>query len=106
MGGHFSSRWVSMQVSLTVDHPQKVLLMGDAQDFGTCTAAKKNGEPCSQIVNLVGAKHTCTSSLCVFCTRVASHHQCLCACALPAVRVPVLPVSRQGPVQEDELQEG
>ncbi|XP_075868239.1 protein MCM10 homolog isoform X1 [Nelusetta ayraudi] len=39
-------------VSLTVDHPQKVLLMGDAQDFGTCKAAKKNGEPCSQIVNL------------------------------------------------------
>lgn len=106
MGGHFSSQWVSMQVSLTVDHPQKVLLMGDAQDFGTCKAAKKNGEPCSQIVNLVGAKRTCTSFLCVFCTRVASHHQCLCACALPAVRVPVLPVSRQGPVQEDELQEG
>lgn len=43
-----------MQVSLTVDHPQKVLLMGDAQDFGTCKAAKKNGEPCSQIINLVG----------------------------------------------------
>lgn len=39
-------------VSLTVDHPQKVLLMGEAQDFGTCKAAKKNGEPCSQIVNL------------------------------------------------------
>ncbi|XP_029969373.1 protein MCM10 homolog [Salarias fasciatus] len=39
-------------VSLTVDHPQKVLLMGEAQDFGTCKAAKKNGEPCSQIVNM------------------------------------------------------
>ncbi|CAJ1054489.1 protein MCM10 homolog isoform X2 [Xyrichtys novacula] len=39
-------------VSLTVDHPQKVLLMGEAQDFGTCKAAKRNGEPCSQIVNL------------------------------------------------------
>uniref|UniRef100_A0A6Q2ZAP1 Uncharacterized protein n=1 Tax=Esox lucius TaxID=8010 RepID=A0A6Q2ZAP1_ESOLU len=39
-------------VSLSVDHPQKVLLMGEAQDFGTCKAAKKNGEPCSQIVNL------------------------------------------------------
>ncbi|XP_017294054.1 protein MCM10 homolog [Kryptolebias marmoratus] len=39
-------------VSLTVDHPQKVLVLGEARDFGTCKAAKKNGEPCSQIVNL------------------------------------------------------
>lgn len=44
-----------VQVSLTVDHPQKVLLMGEAQDFGTCKAAKKNGDPCSQIVNMVGS---------------------------------------------------
>ncbi|XP_015809386.3 protein MCM10 homolog [Nothobranchius furzeri] len=39
-------------VSLTVDHSQKVLVMGEAQDFGTCKAVKKNGEPCSQIVNM------------------------------------------------------
>ncbi|XP_039996343.1 protein MCM10 homolog isoform X2 [Xiphias gladius] len=39
-------------VSLTVDHPQKVLLMGEAQDFGTCKGIKKNGDPCSQIVNV------------------------------------------------------
>eukprot|EP00066_Takifugu_rubripes_P022557 XP_011611823.1 PREDICTED: protein MCM10 homolog [Takifugu rubripes] len=39
-------------ISLTVDNPQKVLLMGEAQDFGNCKAAKKNGDPCSQIVNL------------------------------------------------------
>uniref|UniRef100_A0A3Q1GY26 Protein MCM10 homolog n=2 Tax=Acanthochromis polyacanthus TaxID=80966 RepID=A0A3Q1GY26_9TELE len=39
-------------VSLTVDHPQKVLLMGEAQDYGTCKAMKKNGDPCSQIVNM------------------------------------------------------
>lgn len=43
-------RW---QISLTVDNPQKVLLMGEAQDFGTCRGVKKNGEPCSQIVNTV-----------------------------------------------------
>lgn len=49
-----------MKVSLTVDNPQKVLLMGDAQDFGTCKAAKKNGEPCSQIVNLVGCRDACS----------------------------------------------
>ncbi|XP_041832865.1 protein MCM10 homolog [Melanotaenia boesemani] len=39
-------------VSLTVDHPQKLLLMGEAQDYGTCKALKKNGDPCSQIVNM------------------------------------------------------
>uniref|UniRef100_A0A8C2ZM86 Protein MCM10 homolog n=1 Tax=Cyclopterus lumpus TaxID=8103 RepID=A0A8C2ZM86_CYCLU len=39
-------------VSLTVDNPQKVLLMGDAQDYSTCKAMKKNGDPCSQIVNM------------------------------------------------------
>ncbi|XP_039617214.1 protein MCM10 homolog isoform X2 [Polypterus senegalus] len=45
-------------VSLSVDHPQKILLMGEAIDFGTCKAKKKNGEPCTQIVNL---------DLCPFC---------------------------------------
>ncbi|KAM9845836.1 protein MCM10 homolog [Aulostomus maculatus] len=39
-------------VSLTVDHPQKVLMMGEAQDYGTCKGMKKNGDPCSQIVNM------------------------------------------------------
>ncbi|KAM4523219.1 protein MCM10 homolog isoform 2-T2 [Fundulus diaphanus] len=39
-------------VSLTVDHPQKVLVMGEALDYGTCKATKKSGEPCSQIVNM------------------------------------------------------
>ncbi|XP_077399943.1 protein MCM10 homolog isoform X2 [Vanacampus margaritifer] len=39
-------------VSLTVDHPQKVLLMGEAQDYSTCKAMKKNGDPCSQLVNM------------------------------------------------------
>ncbi|XP_035770556.1 protein MCM10 homolog [Neolamprologus brichardi] len=39
-------------VSLTVDHPQKVLLMGEAQDYGICKGVKRNGEPCSQIVNM------------------------------------------------------
>ncbi|CAL8242533.1 unnamed protein product [Merluccius merluccius] len=39
-------------VTLTVDNPQKVLLMGVAQDYGTCQGAKKNGEPCSKIVNM------------------------------------------------------
>lgn len=28
--------------------------MGEALDLGTCKAKKKNGEPCTQTVNLVG----------------------------------------------------
>ncbi|XP_010787614.1 LOW QUALITY PROTEIN: protein MCM10 homolog [Notothenia coriiceps] len=39
-------------VSLTVDNPQKLMLLGEAQDYGTCKAMKKNGDPCSQMVNL------------------------------------------------------
>ncbi|KAL2761487.1 protein MCM10-like protein isoform 2 [Daubentonia madagascariensis] len=39
-------------VCLSIDHPQKVLIMGEALDLGTCKAKKKNGEPCTQIVNL------------------------------------------------------
>uniref|UniRef100_A0A8B9MS26 Protein MCM10 homolog n=1 Tax=Accipiter nisus TaxID=211598 RepID=A0A8B9MS26_9AVES len=42
----------SDEVCLSVDHPQKVLLMGEALDMGTCKARKKNGDPCAQIVNL------------------------------------------------------
>ncbi|XP_064175557.1 protein MCM10 homolog isoform X2 [Anguilla rostrata] len=39
-------------VCLSVDHAQKILLMGEALDFGTCKANKKNGQLCSQLVNL------------------------------------------------------
>ncbi|XP_048157478.1 protein MCM10 homolog [Corvus hawaiiensis] len=42
----------SDEVCLSVDHPQKILLMGEALDMGTCKARKKNGDPCAQIVNL------------------------------------------------------
>ncbi|XP_067173226.1 protein MCM10 homolog isoform X2 [Apteryx mantelli] len=42
----------SNNVCLSVDHPQKILLMGEALDMGTCKARKKNGDPCAQIVNL------------------------------------------------------
>lgn len=49
-----------VQVSLTVDHPQKVLVLGEAQDYGTCKAMKKNGDPCSQIVNMVSPSSPAT----------------------------------------------
>lgn len=42
-----------LQLCLTVDHPQKVLIIGEAMDFGTCKAKKKNGDSCTQLVNLV-----------------------------------------------------
>ncbi|XP_065121752.1 protein MCM10 homolog [Paramisgurnus dabryanus] len=42
----------SNELCLTVDHPQKVLMMGEAMDFGTCKAKKKNGDSCTQLVNL------------------------------------------------------
>ncbi|XP_040450023.1 protein MCM10 homolog isoform X1 [Falco naumanni] len=42
----------SSELCLSVDHPQKILLMGEALDMGTCKARKKNGDPCAQIVNL------------------------------------------------------
>ncbi|KAL7827996.1 hypothetical protein AOLI_G00311480 [Acnodon oligacanthus] len=42
----------SNELCLTVDHPQKVLMLGEAMDFGTCQAKKKNGDPCMQLVNL------------------------------------------------------
>ncbi|KAF7475510.1 Hypothetical predicted protein [Marmota monax] len=37
----------SEEVCLSIDHPQKVLIMGEALDVGTCKAKKKNGEPCT-----------------------------------------------------------
>ncbi|XP_072530076.1 protein MCM10 homolog [Salminus brasiliensis] len=42
----------SNELCLTVDHPQKVLMLGEAMDFGTCKAKKKNGDSCTQLVNL------------------------------------------------------
>ncbi|GAB5573296.1 protein MCM10 homolog isoform X1 [Prionailurus iriomotensis] len=42
----------SEEVCLSVDHPQKILIMGEALDLGTCKAKKKNGQPCTQTVNL------------------------------------------------------
>ncbi|KAG7320365.1 hypothetical protein KOW79_016218 [Hemibagrus wyckioides] len=42
----------SSELCLTVDHPQKVLMLGEAMDFGTCKGKKKNGDSCTQLVNL------------------------------------------------------
>ncbi|XP_018409212.1 PREDICTED: protein MCM10 homolog [Nanorana parkeri] len=42
----------SDEVCLSVDNQQKILLMGEAMDLGTCKARKKNGDACTQMVNL------------------------------------------------------
>ncbi|XP_069483897.1 protein MCM10 homolog [Ambystoma mexicanum] len=42
----------SDEVCFSVDNPQKILIMGEALDLGTCKARKKNGDPCTQMVNL------------------------------------------------------
>ncbi|XP_067861484.1 protein MCM10 homolog [Heptranchias perlo] len=47
----------SDEVCLSVDHPQKILIMGEALDMGTCRARKKNGDPCTQIVNLMECEY-------------------------------------------------
>ncbi|XP_048466371.1 protein MCM10 homolog isoform X2 [Rhincodon typus] len=51
------SRDGSDEVCLSVDHPQKILIMGEALDMGTCRARKKNGDPCTQIVNLMDCEY-------------------------------------------------
>ncbi|XP_066151553.1 protein MCM10 homolog [Euwallacea fornicatus] len=44
--------------ALSVDTAQRVMILGDSKDFGTCKSTKKNGEKCTAIVNL---------SRCEFC---------------------------------------
>lgn len=58
---------VFLQLCLTVDHPQKVLMLGEAMDFGTCKAKKKNGDSCTQLVNLVSLPLLETHAFLFFC---------------------------------------
>ncbi|XP_046141775.1 protein MCM10 homolog [Osmia bicornis bicornis] len=44
--------------TLSIDNPQKVMILGTSKDLGKCRSRKKNGDPCSSIVNL---------SRCEFC---------------------------------------
>ncbi|XP_071807075.1 protein MCM10 homolog [Asterias amurensis] len=45
-------------VSLSIDHPQKLLLIGTSKDFGHCRSRRKDGKPCSMIVN-TAVSETC-----------------------------------------------
>ncbi|XP_022098764.1 protein MCM10 homolog [Acanthaster planci] len=39
-------------VSLSIDHPDKLLLLGTSKDFGHCRGKRKDGKPCSMVVNM------------------------------------------------------
>ncbi|XP_035725568.1 protein MCM10 homolog isoform X2 [Vespa mandarinia] len=40
------------QATLSIDTPQKMLIIGKSKDMGKCKSTKKNGEPCTSIVNI------------------------------------------------------
>lgn len=40
------------QACLSVDNPDRVMIMGKSKDFGYCKSKKKNGEPCTSFVNI------------------------------------------------------
>ncbi|KAM3959667.1 LOW QUALITY PROTEIN: minichromosome maintenance 10 homolog [Aphomia sociella] len=45
------------QASLSVETPDRVMILGQSKDFGTCKSKKKNGEPCTAFVNLNQCEH-------------------------------------------------
>lgn len=38
--------------TLSIDNPQKIMVLGKSKDMGKCRSKKKNGDPCNSIVNL------------------------------------------------------
>lgn len=53
----FTKREGNSEISLSVDNAQKVMILGRSKDFGICKSKKKNGEPCSSIVNLAACEY-------------------------------------------------
>lgn len=39
------------QASLSIDNPQKMMILGRSKDMGKCKSVKKNGEACTSVVN-------------------------------------------------------
>lgn len=54
----FSRKDNNGESSLSIDSAQRVMILGHSKDYGICKSKKKNGEPCTAIVN---------SSACEFC---------------------------------------
>ncbi|XP_072753844.1 protein MCM10 homolog [Anoplolepis gracilipes] len=46
------------QATLSIDNPQRLMIFGRSKDMGKCKSIKKNGDPCTAIVN---------TSRCEFC---------------------------------------
>lgn len=40
------------QATLSIDNPQKLMVLGRSKDMGKCKSIKKNGDPCTAIVNV------------------------------------------------------
>lgn len=40
------------QATLSIDNPQKLMILGRSKDMGKCKSMKKNGDPCTAIVNM------------------------------------------------------
>lgn len=47
----------SDEACLSVDNPQKFMILGQSKDLGTCRTRKKNGDMCQSIVNLGVCEH-------------------------------------------------
>ncbi|XP_050347527.1 protein MCM10 homolog [Nymphalis io] len=45
------------QACLSVEKPERVMILGQSKDFGICRSKKKNGEPCTSFVNLSQCEH-------------------------------------------------
>lgn len=54
----------SGEISLSIDSAQKVMILGRSKDLGTCKSRKKNGEPCTAVVNV---------NTCEFCVYHVKH---------------------------------
>lgn len=48
----FSRKDNNGESSLSIDSAQRVMILGRSKDYGICKSKKKNGEPCTSIVNL------------------------------------------------------
>lgn len=48
----FSRKDTNGESSLSIDSAQKVMILGRSKDYGICKAKKKNGDPCTAVVNL------------------------------------------------------
>ncbi|CAH0400755.1 unnamed protein product [Chilo suppressalis] len=45
------------QACLSVENPDRVMILGQSKDLGVCKSRKKNGEPCTSFVNVSQCEH-------------------------------------------------